>query len=141
MVDSSVIVKWLNQENEDHLDQADRLLQRAVQGDIELLAPELAKYEVGNVLLLGKKIHPEKATVLFDILSMLPVTFISLQPDMAPLSFSLAASLGITYYDAVFLALAQEFGATLVTANTKHQGRANNIKVIAISEFNSQSTS
>ena len=46
IVDSSVIVKWLNQTKEQNLEQADKILSEAREGKIQLIAPELAKYEV-----------------------------------------------------------------------------------------------
>ena len=56
VVDSSVIVKWLNQENEEQLEQAETVLKDATSGKVELFAPELAKYEVVNALIVGKKL-------------------------------------------------------------------------------------
>ena len=54
VADSSVTVKWINQFNEEYLKQADKLLTNAQAGSINLIAPELSKYEIGNALLKKK---------------------------------------------------------------------------------------
>ena len=60
VVDSSVIVKWLNATDEQNLEEADQILADAIKDNVELIAPELAKYEIGNVLLLKKKLSTEE---------------------------------------------------------------------------------
>ena len=128
VVDTSVIVKWLSQTNEKNLDQANQLLEAALSGKCELFAPELAKYEIGNVLLLSKLLTPTQANKVLEAFYALPISFICE-------SFSLAKQLKITYYDATFLALAKIYKATLVTENLKHQGKSGRIKVIALQDY------
>ncbi len=50
VVDTSVIVKWLNKTNERNIESEDQIMESALKGEVELLAPELDKYELGNVL-------------------------------------------------------------------------------------------
>lgn len=59
VVDTSVIVKWLNQKDEPYLNQADKIFEDASKQKIEILAPELAKYEAGNALLYKGMTLPE----------------------------------------------------------------------------------
>lgn len=131
VVDSSVIVKWLNQTKEQNLEQADKILQDARRGEIELIAPELAKYEVGNVL-ITKGVTASQAETSLSILYAFPITFITESLDLAEQTYSLADELGITYYDASFLSLARQYEATLVTENIKHQGKSKDIKSIKV---------
>ncbi|MBI2086174.1 type II toxin-antitoxin system VapC family toxin [Candidatus Daviesbacteria bacterium] len=135
VVDSSVIVKWLNATDEKDLEKADKLLADALEGKIELLAPELAKYEVGNVLLLGKKLSPPDLRIPLHTLFVSPVEFISESEELAKETYFLAFDLGITYYDASFLSLAKAYNAALVTDNIKHQGKASSIKVISLKDY------
>ena len=78
VVDSSVIVKWLNTDNEQDLEKSDKLLQQARNGDTELIAPELSKYEVGNVLLQGKQLSPDQARVSLGTVYDLPILILML---------------------------------------------------------------
>ena len=135
VVDSSVIVKWLNITDEKNLEQADKVLADALEGKVKLIAPELSKYEVGNVLLLKKKISSKTVKIPIQTLYASPIQFVQESEDLARETFYLAEALKITYYDASFLSLTKQYGATLVTENIKHQGKASGIKVIPLSRY------
>ena len=135
VVDSSIIIKWLNTDNEQSLEQSDKLLQKARDGGIELIAPELAKYEVGNVLLKGKGLTPAQAKTLLGTVYALPITYVSDSQELAEETYSLAYDLGITYYDASFMSLARQHDAVLVTENIKHQAKSEKIKVTSIKDY------
>lgn len=134
IVDSSVIVKWLNRTKEQNLEQADRILNQAQNEEVELIAPELAKYEVGNVL-ITKGIAASEVKISLKLLYDLPITFITESLDLAEQTYVLADSLGVTYYDASFLSLAKQYDATLVTENIKHQGKSKGIKVKSLQDY------
>lgn len=134
IIDSSVIVKWLNQTKETNIEQADRIIKEATAGNITLYAPELAKYEVGNVL-IKKGVTPTNVASLFTILYSLPIIFVAESSEIAQDTFSLAYELGITYYDASFLAVAKQYDALLVTENVKHQGKSSEVKVVALKDY------
>lgn len=135
VVDTSVIVKWLNQDKEDYIEQADKILKDAQLDKIIIIAPELARYEVGNVLLLGKHLSIEQAGIVLTQLYKLPITFVEDTAELAEKTFELAVQAKITYYDASFMALAYQYDATLVTDNMKHQSKLNAIKVRAIKDY------
>src|SRR5258708_37563292 len=123
VLDSSVIIKWLNSTNEKDVEKADKILTDTLEGKIELIAPELAKYEIGNVLLLKKKLSPEEFRIPLHALYSYPIQFIPETEELADETYNLAFNLGVTYYDASFMSLAQVYDATLVTENIKHQGK------------------
>ncbi len=135
IVDSSVIVKWLNRSSEKYLEQADQIMEEVLSGKITLLAPELAKYEVGNVLLLGKKLIPKEASSVLVSLYLFPIKFIGETKELAKSTFEISHKLGITYYDAAFMALAKEYNTVLVTDNVKHQGKTKEVKVIPLVKY------
>ncbi|MBU1000855.1 type II toxin-antitoxin system VapC family toxin [Patescibacteria group bacterium] len=135
VIDTSVFVKWLNQNSEEDLESADKILQDVKSGKVELIAPELTKYEVGNVLLKGKQLTPNQASISLATAYTLPVSFVSESKETALETYSLACKLGMTYYDASFLSLAKLYNATLVTDNVKDQGKKSNIKVIPLKDY------
>ncbi|PIR43872.1 hypothetical protein COV24_00430 [candidate division WWE3 bacterium CG10_big_fil_rev_8_21_14_0_10_32_10] len=135
VVDSSIIVKWLSVSNEQHIEKADKLLSDSLQGNVELFAPELAKYEVGNVLLKGKQLATKEAFISLGTAYALPITFVSESEEIAKNTYSIAVSSSITYYDAAFISLAEQYGASLITENIKHQGKTQNIKVISLTDY------
>lgn len=139
--DSSVMVKWVSQQNELHLDQSDKLLLDVQNGKVELYAPELSKYEIGNALLKKSLTEPQAFQSLETIYS-LPIQFVSETEELACETYHLAnevklkkSSPNLTYYDASFIALAKQEKAVLVTANPKHQTRAPRVKVVALAEY------
>lgn len=135
VVDSSVIVKWLNTTDEKNLEKSDKLLADALESQVELLAPELAKYEVGNVLLFSKKLSPQDMEIPLHALYVSPIQFIAESEELAKETFDLAFKLGITYYDASFIALAKQENASLVTDNPKHQGKTRKVQVIPLKDY------
>ncbi|KKS13694.1 hypothetical protein A2617_04315 [Candidatus Daviesbacteria bacterium RIFOXYD1_FULL_41_10] len=135
VVDTSVFIKWLNKNNEQGLDSADKILQDVKNGQVELIVPELIKYEIGNVLLKGKQLTPNQAYTSLGTAYSLPVTFVSESEQQAKETYSLAHNLGVSYYDASFMSLAKQCNATLVTDNIKDQGRGSNIKVVTLKDY------
>lgn len=135
VLDSSVIVKWLNSVDEKDIEKADKILADTLNGKLELIAPELAKYEIGNVLLLKKKLSKEEAEYSIQALYNYPIQFISESEELAQETYKLASKLGITYYDASFLALAKQYDATLITENIKHQGKSSDVKVVSLRDY------
>ncbi|PJE63357.1 hypothetical protein COU89_03735 [Candidatus Roizmanbacteria bacterium CG10_big_fil_rev_8_21_14_0_10_45_7] len=135
VIDSSVIIKWLNTTDEQNIEKADKILSDSLQGNVELLAPELAKYEIGNVLLKSKQLTTHQAHISLGTVYSLPITFVVESEDLARETYYLATQGTITYYDAAFLSLAKAYGATLVTENIKHQGKSPDIKVIELKDY------
>ena len=134
VVDSSVTVKWINQIDEKLLDQSDKLLKDAQSESVKLLAPELSKYEVGNAL-LKKKLELPLAYESLGTIYQLPITFIPESEQLAKETYRIAQQIGITYYDASFLALAKQENAVLITDNPKHQGKTAEVKVKSLANY------
>lgn len=135
VIDTSVLIKWLNQNREENLESADKILQDVKSGQVELIAPELVKYEMGNVLLKGKQLTPDQAFISLVTAYALPITFISESQESAGRTYLLAHDLGVTYYDASFLSLAKQYNAVLVTEDVKDQTREADVKVISLKDY------
>lgn len=134
VVDSSVIVKWLNSQDEKNLTKADRLLKDCEKGKVVLYAPELAKYEVGNAILYkGLDISLAKASL--ETLNLLPITFVPLSKDGVLDTFEITSENKITYYDATFIDLAEKIEGELVTDNPKHQKKVKGVKIIPLRNY------
>lgn len=133
VLDSSVVVKWLNQENELHFSQAQQLLKDLEAGKIAIHLPELVKYEVGNAL-LSKGLSLPQTKASLTPLCMLPIIWETETQALAHTTLTLATEAKITYYDACFLSLAKHLKAKLITANPKHQNLPA-IKVIPLAHY------
>lgn len=135
VVDSSVVMKWINDTDELHVVSANRLLEDVQRGVVELFAPELTKYEIGNALLLGKKLSESEMKTSLSTLYSLPITFVPETETRARKTSRYVHTLKVTYYDAAFLSLAEELNTTLITDNIKHQKSAKHVHVLPLSEY------
>ena len=84
-------------------------------GDARLVAPALLGFELANICLIKAGRHPEQRTALtaaFQLRDQFAVEEVAVDHDGAR---ELAATTGLTSYDASYLWLARRLGAELVT--------------------------
>jgi len=135
VIDSSVAVKWLIIKDEHYIKQADKILSFVKEGRAKLLMPELAKYEIGNVL-LNKKLSQQDVEQSLYIFYKIPINFYQETYALSLLTSRIALDKQITYYDASFMALAKEQKAVLVTDNPKHQNKKiSGLKVVSLQNY------
>ena len=135
VVDSSVILKWLYRKDEKYIEIADQILKDAVDKKIDLLTTELAKYEVGNVLLVAKKLPKELGEEALETFYSLPIQFLVQTEILSKETYKIGTNANITYYDASFIAISRQEDAILVTDNPKHQTKIKNVKVLPLERY------
>lgn len=114
VVDASVAVKWFIREAQS--DAAERLL-----GSDEVrIAPDHVLAEVGQVLLrrlragiVSEEQCREAMEALTRLLHLVPAR------DIAAPAFAIASAASCSMYDALYVALAERWDATLVTADLR----------------------
>ncbi len=134
VVDSSVIVKWINRQNEQNIAESDNLLSNCKKGLVQLYTTELAKYEIGNVL-WKKGLDSDQAKTSLSTVYAIPIEFIKLGELEALQTIEIAISAKMTFYDASYVSLAENIGAILVTDNPKHQSKYKNVKTISLANY------
>lgn len=131
VVDASVAVKWFVVE--EYSDTSLELLKGHVGGSLTLAAPALLHYEVLNALRYSHVYDAEKLAKIAKILDDLQLAIYVLAGDLAALTVKTAYELGLTIYDAAYIALSKQLGAWLVTADEeiadKYQGAVHISKV------------
>jgi predicted nucleic acid-binding protein len=98
---------------------AERALRAAARGTASLLIPELALAEAGQVLhkeVMRRVLRQAEAVELLQDLLDLPLQLFSHKP-LLPRALELAQELDVTVYDTLFLALAEKYDASLITAD------------------------
>ncbi len=135
VIDSSVIVKWVNTQDEENISQANKILEDAKEEKVELFTSELAKFELGNALLVKKGLELIPAYISLGTIYNLPINFIPQTLSLAQSTYKTGQELQITYYDASFLSVAEELEATLVSDNVKHHGKSTKVKVIPLKDY------
>ncbi|MDW7977944.1 MAG: type II toxin-antitoxin system VapC family toxin [Candidatus Caldarchaeum sp.] len=133
VVDASVAVKWFNQEQ--HSTNAVKLLHDYARRRVDLTAPYLIVYEVCNALRYNPEFGETDVAEALRFLAGLQMRFRLLDGDYARRAVSLAYSLGLTFYDAVYVALAEAEEAELYTADEKILTKALSTNVKHIKEY------
>ena len=119
VLDCSVAVRWFVAQS--HWQAAAVVLDRFGRGDIELLAPDVIIPEFGHVmrkLVVGRKLKAENGHAFLDRLLALPV---EMTPSrvLAPLALDLAFGHSATFYDALYVALAERENLSVLTADER----------------------
>jgi len=114
VVDSSIAVKWIKPQGEEHVVEAFALIAAHESGEIELTAPTHLLLEVMNAL-WSHRATAERIHEALDLLLGLRMTLVA--PDAALLgrAAEIAVRHKLTIYDAVFAALADSLDCELVT--------------------------
>ncbi len=93
-----------------------------LKGIHNLLAPDLFPNEIANALVVSEKrgrILPGQATFFFtDLLTTLPAIRPSL-PNLSTRALDIASQTSASVYDCLYVALAEQEGCELVTADNK----------------------
>jgi len=120
--DVSVILKWIF----DTPDEADRdialmLLHSWVAGECEFVLPSLWLYGGGNII--GRNI-PDRAAEVMELLIDYRIAEAPLTAALASRTLAIMADCGVTFYDAVYHAIALERKGTLITADAAYMKKA-----------------
>ncbi len=127
VVDSSVLLKWIKARDEELIREARQLLGEVERRRLEVHVPALLLYEVGNVLLMKTDLDLVGLDGALDRLEALPL---AVAPPAAPLlrrAGRLGRQLGLSFYDASFVALASELDCPCVTADRAFYDRARSL--------------
>lgn len=115
--DANVILKLvLPPENEPGHLEARMLFGDWFDGRVELVVPELWVYEAGNILCLKQ---PRTAAGCLTQLLQMRLQEVKLAGRLAVETAKLASAIGISYYDASYLAVAKMAHGVVVSADAK----------------------
>ncbi len=127
VVDTSVLIKWIKSRDEELIQEARSLLARIEKKSLQVVVPALLLYEIGNILLLKTSLDPEALAVALDQVRALPFTVVGPDADLLRRTARLGRELNITFYDASFIALAEQLDCTFVTADRKLHDRVSRL--------------
>ncbi|MBI4135439.1 type II toxin-antitoxin system VapC family toxin [Candidatus Uhrbacteria bacterium] len=136
VLDASVLVKMLNQEREQDADKALGLMDRGVAGTLNLCTSDFATHEIINALLKGKNITGELLRQTIEHWFILPIERVDTDVTLASRAADIAQRQNITFYDAIYCAIAFERGIPLITANPKHQRPMPGVIAISLAQWN-----
>ncbi len=117
VVDASVLVKWFLYQQEADRDRALALRDLHISGRSTIIIPRLAILEVLNAVRFSPKAKEEDGETALEALQDLHLDARS--PDLALLrkANAIAWAYKVTIYDALYVALAEQVGYPLITAD------------------------
>lgn len=117
VLDASVGVKWLAELGEGHREQAMAMRARHVAGLIKLVVPASFLLEVSNALHFGHRFKEADVVGAIQAIEDLQMGVYPLDFDLLRKTVAVAHTYRVTVYDAVYVALAEQVGYPLVTAD------------------------
>ena len=120
VLDANVIAKWFIEE--ENTDKAIKIRDNFVAGELVILEPTLLIYELGNVFWKHPVKSPEDVENDFKALLEIGLEFCTVrEPVFLKNVFEHGRKFGITFYDAVYVTLAEKEDCKLITADAKLQ--------------------
>ena len=129
VLDSSVIAKWFFEE--ENREKAIHLRQLHKQTDIAIKVPSLLLFELGNIFLnkkaFNKQFFNESISTLFSI----NLQFVE-SSNILNIIFTTATDYKLTFYDATYVALAQNIKCDFITADKKLYQKTKKLKFVKL---------
>lgn len=128
--DASVLLMWaLKGPEENDSVAATKLFDRWMEGKVEIVLPNLWAYEVGNVLGLR---NPSRAEELMDIFIGYSFHEVELSSIVCRKTYSLTKQCQVSFYDAIYHAVALLHKGMLITADEAYHRHAAGIGQIRL---------
>ena len=112
VIDASVVIKWFV--NEEYSDKALLIKNRHVNGNIQLVAPELLIIEVLNALRYKGKNIEELKTINSDLIDI-QIKIERLNKILIEKALKISLEDNFSIYDSIYIALAQIHGTKIIT--------------------------
>jgi len=137
VVDASVVSKWFNR-GETEEEQATLLREAWADRRVKLFAPSLMLFEVANSIWKNPGTPDDLARSLVKTAKNLSPTLINPSARTVGLAMLIARKTKITFYDAIYLAVAKSLSLRLISADGKQlsasSGYVKSVRVSQISE-------
>jgi len=122
ITDASVILKWaFHSPEEQDLEKAMDILNLWLEGKVEMILPKLWAFEVGNVLALK---NPQYAQEIMKVFIEYRFPEYETTTELCSETFKLIRQYRVTFYDAVYHAIALLKNGTMITMDKAYYRKA-----------------
>jgi predicted nucleic acid-binding protein len=111
VLDASVVLKWFRSDGERHVERARAIRASFEAGELIVFAPPLLHLEIINVA--GRRWHWPESSLVDLATALEDLGFDLREPELTRVATWTAK--GLTAYDAVYVALAEGAGVSLIT--------------------------
>ena len=135
IIDTSVILKWFNQKNEERINIAKQIYDDMIDGKITIIIPTLLQIELINVLLTAKKLPSAEIKKILNDLILLPLIIKEPTQKVFEETLDIMKLFSLAAYDALFLAMAKQEKCKLISDDRKGHGKIMDGSVIMLKDY------
>lgn len=130
VLDTSVILKWFSEFDEEDLVRALKLRQSMLDGTVFFVVPELLFYELANALRYNPNFSAKDVEQAIHSVFEMGLDVRGVDEQVMGEAISLAFKHKLTIYDSYFLALSKKEGKPFITADYRFTGRVKGFREI-----------
>jgi len=130
VLDTSVVVKWFSEHDEDDLDKALGLRSGVLGRTVSVIVPDLLFYELSNALRYNPRFTTSDVKEAIQTVLDMGFEVKGIEAHIIDRAVEIAFDYNVTLYDSYFLALSQVEKKPLITADYKFYERVKRIKNI-----------
>ena len=138
VIDANVGFKWFSSDKEDRVDLARKIQFKLTNFEIEVIIPDLFLYEILNSLLLKKNFCIDDLIYIKQTINLMHINVVFPDEKIFIYAIEIAVNLGLTYYDAIYIAVAEKNDAVLITEDKKILSHASDYNFIKSLDFINQ---
>lgn len=136
VLDTSVVVKWFSEYDEDDMDKALGLRHKILNGKYSITVPDLLFYELANALRHNPQFTANDVKDAVESVIDMGFEMRGINDAVLGNAIDIAYKFNVTVYDAYFLALAQTEKNPFVTADYKFRERVKGFEnIVKLSEL------
>ena len=139
VIDTSVVLKWFNQENESDVEIAHQIYKDMLDNIIVLVVPSIVIIEIINALNKGKNVPLAAIKKSIHDFFSLPLTIKESSQTILEQTAEIMETYNIAAYDALFVATAKDENCKLISADTKAHGKITDGTVLMLDHYQPRS--
>lgn len=130
VLDASVVIKWFVKEEDSEV--AIELLNEYNEGKCEIAVPDLLIYEVANVLRYNPRFSHADTLRCIQSIHNLDLDIVDLTEIIVEFALRISYERKISFYDALYVAVAREIGYEFITADENLYGMVTNLPFVSL---------
>lgn len=136
VLDTSVVVKWFSEYNEDDMDRALNLRNKILEGECSIVVPDLLFYELANVLRYNSRFTSKDVKEAVSSIYDMRFDVRGIEPAITSQAIDMAFRFDATVYDSYFMAISQIEETPFITADYKFAKQMKGFKnLVRLSEI------
>ena len=130
VLDASVAVKWFNEKDEDHVENALKIQDQKISGSLEIIVPDLFFLEVLNTFLTKSGFGLQEVSIIQQSLQKLNLKVECTDNIILENTLRIASGNGLTIYDSLYIAVSKIYDIPLYTEDKKILSCKDNYRLI-----------